>query len=77
MIGASIRTLIKNSKDEIPWVERLLPQEALYSDTREHVKNFKRYLEDYKMQKKQVMNSEALYIDSHFESGNIEKVLKD
>lgn len=41
-----------------------------------HVKNYDVYLKDFKDQKKYVMENNALFIDSNFESGNIEKVYK-
>ena len=56
---------------------RLLPTEALYSDTIPHVKSFDRYLRDFKEQKACVKMSSSLFIDSKFESGNIEKVFVD
>ena len=56
---------------------RLLPREAVYSETIPHLKRFDTYLKDFKEQKKFVMRSDALFIDSLFESGNIEKVYKN
>lgn len=41
-----------------------------------HVKNYDVYLKDFKDQKQYVMENDALFIDSNFESGNIEKVYK-
>jgi hypothetical protein len=41
-----------------------------------HLKNYEVYLKDYKDQKMNVMQTDALFIDSNFESGNIEKVYK-
>ena len=55
---------------------RVLPTEALYRDTLEHVKSYQQYLIDFQEQKKSVIKSSALFIDSQFESGNIEKVFK-
>lgn len=54
----------------------MLPIQAIYSDTMEHVKSYQKYRADFKEQKQNVMKSTALFVDSHFESGNIEKVFK-
>ena len=55
---------------------RVLPTEALYSDALEHVKSYEQYRKDFKEQKLHVMKSDALFIDSYVEAGNIEKVFK-
>ena len=56
---------------------RVLPTEALYSDALEHVKSYEQYRKDFKEQKQHVMNSDALFVDSYLEAGNIEKVFKN
>lgn len=76
MIGRSLVSNIKK-KDAGDHHYRVLPAEALYSDALEHVKNYERYRKDFKEQKANVLNSNALFIDSYFESGNIEKVFKN
>ena len=76
MIGRSLVSNIKK-KDAGEECYRVLPSEALYSDALEHVKNYERYRKDFKEQKANVMKSNALFIDSYFESGNIEKVFKN
>ena len=50
--------------------------ESVFLDMIKHVKNYDIYLKDFKEQKKNVMETDALFIDSNFESGNIEKVYK-
>ena len=55
----------------------VLPTEALYSDVLKHVKTYAQYREDFKEQKERGIKSNALFIDSNFESGNIEKVYKN
>lgn len=76
MIGKSIISHLKSRHMDLS-AHRLLPREAVYSETIPHLKRFDTYLKDFKEQKKFVMRSDALFIDSHFESGNIEKVYKN
>ena len=75
VIGRSLITAIKD-KEETP-AHRALPDEPIYSDALKHVKNYEQYRIDFKEQKANVMKSNALFIDSHFESGNMEKVFKN
>ena len=76
MIGRSLVSNLKK-KDAGEHCYRVLPEEAIYTDTLKHVKNYERYRRDFKEQKASVMQSNALFIDSYFESGNIEKVFKN
>jgi hypothetical protein len=76
MIGRSLVSAIKK-KDASEHCYRSLPAEALYSDSLDHVKNYERYRQDLKEQKESILKSSALFIDSYFESGNIEKVFKN
>jgi hypothetical protein len=75
MISRSVIGLIKD-KYESP-AHRVLPDNPIYSDSLKHVKNYEQYRNDFREQKANVMKSNALFIDSHFESGNMEKVFKN
>ena len=48
LISKSLVRWLKTQKDVEPAVQRLLPSENLYSDTREHVRTYKAYLDDFK-----------------------------
>ena len=76
IIGKSIISLLKERKADSP-AHQLLPRDAIYSDTIPHLKRFDEYLNNFQEQKKYVRMSDALFIDSLFESGNIEKVYKN
>ena len=75
MIGRSMVSHIKNKESDVH-AFRVLPTEALYSDALEHVKSYEQYRKDFKEQKQHVMDSDALFVDSYLEAGNIEKVFK-
>ena len=47
VIGSSIISQLK-AKEHAPHKYKVLPTEALYSDTIQHVKNFKMYISDFK-----------------------------
>lgn len=76
MLGKSIVSHLKGNHMDLS-AHRLLPREAVYSSNIPHIRRFETYLQDFAEQKKYVMKSDALFIDSHFESGNIEKVYKN
>ena len=75
VVGRSLIGSIKDKAAEHAY--RALPSEAVYSDVLKHVKNYEQYRADFKEQKANVMKSNALFIDSHFESGNLEKAFKN
>lgn len=76
LIRKSLQSKIKKQTSESLIAEQLLRPKK-FPDRPRYVDTYEKYLTNYKAQKKEVMDTSSLFIDSHFESGNMEKVLKD
>lgn len=77
VIGKSLISHIKNKEYIESSTHSLLPKDAIYSDSIPHLKKFDEYLKNFLEMKKYVRMSDALFVDSLFESGNIERVYKN
>ena len=78
ILGRSLIHKVKKRTEDQRHCYRLLPTDAIYSDSIEHCKRYTKYLKNFKEQKECMLEkSTTLFIDSKFESGNIEKVFTD